>query len=357
MATPLPGTPGDQREDHAQQVADRMAAVYSQAELALIALVAALVRKVAVGIVQPVIAGRQLDRQAQQILDRAVPQIRAAVDSGMRHTAVRALLPSSARPSAVAVDAGRLLATSLDRANDTAIQSLNRVYRQAVRQAIADTRGGAPYSSLSLSRIQAAQKALDDLGDCGITGFVDKTGRRWDLTSYVEMATRTAVSTAWDDLQAEAMARTGLDLVLVATHSTEGSCPHCLPWLGQTLSLAGATAGYPTLAEAKATGFRHPNCRCYWTPLGAGLAADVTNPASLDHAAAVYKASQRQRALERQVRKAGRRAHAAITPQARTAARQDLAKARMASAAHRRLTGLRMTKVGAARREHPFRAH
>jgi predicted DsbA family dithiol-disulfide isomerase len=83
---------------------------------------------------------------------------------------------------------------------------------------------------------------------------------------------------------------------------------------------------------------------------------DVTNPVDLEDAAQVYKASQHQRALERNVRAAGRAAHAAITPQAKTRARRDLAAARAASAAHRQQHHLRMMKVSAQRRERPYGA-
>ena len=118
-----------------------------------------------------------------------------------------------------------------------------------LKRAIRDTRGGAPCSSLSHSRLQAAQKALDDLAAHGITGFTDWAGRNWDLATYVEMATRTAVSNIWDELRAAAMVRSGLDLAVIGTHSTEGSCLHCLPWLGRTISLTGATTGYPTMTK------------------------------------------------------------------------------------------------------------
>jgi hypothetical protein len=229
-------------------------------------------------------------------------------------------------------------------------------YQRAVDRAVASTRGGLPATSLSLSRIQAAQKALDDLASQGITGFVDKAGRRWDLASYVEMATRTAVSNAWDDHQAAALIRAGVDLVLVGTHSTEGSCPRCLPWLGRTLSLAGATADFPTLAEAKAAGFRHPNCRCSWAPIGVGVAAEVASPVEVERAAAVYKASQRQRALERCVRAAHRMTAAAATPAARAKARRELQAAKLAAEQHRRRSGLVMTQASVKRRQHPHRA-
>jgi hypothetical protein len=372
--TSLPKTPGDQREDYAQAVADTVAAVYEQAELVLIATVAGLARRVAAGVLTAPLASRQLARATSAALDTVAVRIRAVLDTAAAATRREA---GSAFPGAahVAAPDWTALAESLDAAGDTAAASardalLSAVaaagqgtgnvftpYQQAVDQAIATTRGGLPGSSLSLSRIQAAQKALDELGEQGITGFTDRTGRHWNLTSYVEMATRTAVSRAWDDLQAAALVRSGLDLVLVYTHSLEGSCPQCLPWLGQTLSLTGATPDRPTLAQAKAAGFRHPNCRCSWAALGAGVAAEVTNPVALDRAAAVYRASQHQRALERRVRAAGRRSHAAITPQARAKARRDLASARSVSEAHRRSSGLRMTQVGVKRREHPFRAH
>ncbi|MGW3196337.1 phage minor capsid protein [Streptomyces sp. NPDC001118] len=371
MATPLPSTPGDDREDHAQATADKAAGIAASVELALIATIAGLARKAAFGAMPPGLAARRLEQTVRVVLASAAPRIRAVAEDGLRDAAARSGSPDGVagdvEPIAQSIDAALVraassaqdaltTATSTTEAPSVAAAALSP-QRQAVEQAIASTRGGAPYSSLSLSRIQAAQKALDDLGEQGITGFVDRAGRRWNLVSYVEMATRTAVSNAWDDLQAAAMARSGLDLVVVSTHSTEGSCRHCLPWLGRTLSLTGATHGVPTLEDAKAAGFRHPNCRCFWTPFGAGLTADVTNPVPLEHAEAAYKASQRQRALERRVREAGRRMSAAITPVARSKARRDLAQARAASEAHRRKTGLRMTRASVRRREHPQRAH
>jgi hypothetical protein len=194
---------------------------------------------------------------------------------------------------------------------------------------------------------------LDELASHGITGFTDKAGRNWDLATYTEMATRTAVSNAWDDMQAAAAIRSGLDLVETGTHSTEGSCPLCVPWLGMTLSLSGTTGGYPTVDEAKAAGWRHPNCRCFWWVIGGGYAVDVTNPVPLEDAAAMYRHSQDQRALERRVRVAGRHAQAAVTPQAKARARRDLTTARAASAAHRQQHQLRIMQVTSKRREAP----
>lgn len=394
MTTPQPQTPGDAREDHAQAVAASVAAIYAQIELVLIGTVASLARKVAAGAMSKAVAVRRLRQTAGTVFAAATPKIRAALDDAVEatseaaHGAITVPLPTAPSAAADTLPYTQPLARSLDDAADKATTALQdtltaaadaadkataelpapgrrtltaaarkpTIFDRAVSGAIGETRGGMPYSSLSLSRIQAAQKALDTLASQGVTGFTDRAGRNWDLASYVEMATRTAVSNAWDDMQAKAMVRSGLDLVFTYTHSTEGSCPRCIPWLGKTLSLTGATRGYPTLDEAKAAGFRHPNCRCTWVAEGSGV-AEVTNPVALGQAATVYKASQEQRALERKVRTAGRRANAAITPHARTKARHELATARAASAEHRRRTGLRMMKVSVKRREHPSRAH
>jgi len=404
---PYPQTPGDAREDHAEQVAAALALIFERIEHALLSTLASLARRVAGGTLLPNVAQRQLQQAIRVIYATATPQIRSVIGRATTDTAraaraaaARDLGPAPFTRPAVAVATApepdlSALAASVEQASETAAgnladglgtvigaaqdvtetapetaaaavpprppgniftpyRSADDAYRRAVQQAIERER---PTGSLTLSRIQAAQTALDDLAEHGITGFTDAAGRNWDLTSYVEMATRTAVSSLWDELQHGAMTRAGIDLAVIGTHSTEGSCPLCIPWLGRTISLTGATKGYPTYAEARAAGWRHPSCRCFTAPEGAGIMPEVTNSVPVDEAGEVYKASQRQRALERNVRRAGRRYSVATTPAARTAARRELYAARVASAQHRKATGLRMTQIGARRREHPFHAH
>ena len=399
MTTPLPQTPGDQREDHAAVTAAAIGDLYANAELVIIAAIAALARKLATGSIGEAAAARQVRRTVTTVLSGIAPSARALLNGAMNQAAAKAAAAvrtpltgphapvpvlNPARPAGNVQTWTQPVAKLLDTAGDTAAQAAedefatvakaiaNAVpntagqlaapvvppvnpYQAAVSRAFGDS-GGWPGSTLSYRRIQAAQAALDDLAQQGITGFTDKAGRNWDLATYVEMATRTATSNAWDDMQAAAAIRSGLDLVETGTYSQEGSCPLCVPWLGKTLSLTGTTTGYPTVDEAKAAGWRHPNCRCFWVPIGAALAMDVTNPVDLEDAAQVYKASQHQRALERDVRAAGRAAHAAVTPQAKTRARRDLAAARAASAAHRQQHQLRMMKVSVQRRERPWGA-
>jgi Phage minor capsid protein 2 len=428
MGVPL-RVDGDEREDAAASIAAAIAAIYATAELALLQVLTSAVRK-ALPLGAVTMAGlSQLRQRVATVLVAAEQRARQVITSAGVPWDYQPVIPVSAttpppavplpaetptpgsgvppepsglpdrgpappssplasepktpadlRPSPeIAAATGQQTAPSIQ---DT-IEALSaRVYRQipdlyqqAIAEAIADTRGGMPQNSLSLSRIQAAQKALDELTDRGITGFTDRTGKRWDLLGYVEMATRTAVSNAYDNLQNAALLRGGHDLIYTLTHSTEGSCPLCIPWLGKLLSLTGQSSGTVTisdaggqpvrvdvsgtLAEARAAGFRHPNCRCSWIPFvnGADLAQSSMFAEPIDLAEATYRASQVQRALERRVRRAEQHAATAMTPAARRRAEADLARARAASAAHRCASGLRMTKVGAHRREHPSDAH
>lgn len=385
-------TPGDRREDHAQHAASLIAAEYANAELIIAAALAYTARKMAAGAMTPQVARRYVRRTVLYAMTGLAPRVQALI-AAVLATAFREALRVHGHPLPPPEPPGpgtreweppftqqretapweRELAERLDKAGDSAGKSaeaeLVRVvkaiaqagtepvnpYQAALGNAVGE-HGGFPGSTLSARRIRAAQSMLDDLAEHGITGFTDKAGRRWDIASYAEMATRTVVSNAWDDMQAKAAARAGIDLADIGTYSQEGSCPACLPWLGRVISLTGETAGYPTLAQAKAAGFRHPSCRCFFVPRGLQSMPEVTNPVDPERAAAAYIASQKQRGLERQVRAAARAYESAVTPKARGDARRDLHAARNASEAHRVKHGVVMMKVSVRRRERPYGA-
>jgi len=117
------------------------------------------------------------------------------------------------------------------------------------------------------TRMQASQQMLNDFAAKGITGFTDKIGRKWELASYVEMATRTASSRAALQGHVDRSMELGQDLMMVSSHAA--TCPICAPWGGQIISISGKTANYPTLDMAQADGLFHPNCKhtlTVWDP-------------------------------------------------------------------------------------------
>lgn len=110
----------------------------------------------------------------------------------------------------------------------------------------------------TMTRLQATQRALDRFADRGITGFVDRSGRRWELESYAEMATRTATGRAQVDATLGRLSANGRDLVIVSNAPEE--CKVCRPWEGKVLSISGADRRYPTVKEATSAGLLHANC-------------------------------------------------------------------------------------------------
>lgn len=166
------------------------------------------------------------------------------------------------------------------------------------------------------TRMQATQRMLNRFADRGVTGFVDKAGRKWDLASYAEMATRTVSGNAMLQGHVDRQLEAGRDLVLVSDHG--GSCPICAPWAGRVLSISGKTPGYTSLANARGAGLFHPNCRHSVT----GYIEGLSKPGkTYPHDPEQYQYEQRQRANERAIRHWKKREVVAITPQAQMQAK------------------------------------
>lgn len=184
----------------------------------------------------------------------------------------------------------------------------------------------------AFTRRQAAQAAWQALIDRGIATFTDRAGRRWRLSSYVEMIARTNVQRAAVQGQTDRLTSTGIDLVIVSDSPRE--CPRCRPWERKVLSLSGRYRGrirvehatrdgeYVTvdvagsLDEARSRGLQHPNC----THSISAYLPGVTRVGRATADPRGYEAKQRQRAIERQIRRWKERAEGALTDQGRKAA-------------------------------------
>ena len=107
--------------------------------------------------------------------------------------------------------------------------------------------------------VKTAQIYRSQLAEHGITGFVDRSGRKWNMAPYTKMVGRTVAMEANVAGTANRYLENGYDLVEVTKHSKP--CDKCKPFEGKILSLTGKTKGYTTLAEARSKGLFHPNCR------------------------------------------------------------------------------------------------
>lgn len=120
----------------------------------------------------------------------------------------------------------------------------------------ASLRGGAlGYEAWTKTR----KTMLDNLAANGITGFVDRAGKRWSLSTYTEMLARTSLMDIHNEAKGREFLDHGEDLVIISSHP--GTCEKCAPWEHKVLSLSGHTKGYPTLGEAETAGLFHPRCR------------------------------------------------------------------------------------------------
>jgi GNAT superfamily N-acetyltransferase len=212
------------------------------------------------------------------------------------------------------------------------VRNVVDAYRQVIAEATAVSVAGG------MTRRQASQHAYQKLVDQGLTSFADKSGRRWRLSSYVEMGVRTVTQRAAVQGQVDRQARLGLPFVIVSDEVQE--CVLCRPFEGRILRhstgpIGAVAATNPTtgelvtvevvasLDEARARGFQHPNCR---HSVRAYLPGVTRRPELPTGDPQGDSARQRQRAIERAIRKYKERNAAALDPVAAAAAR---AKARL----------------------------
>ncbi|MEV5567569.1 phage minor capsid protein [Streptomyces sp. NPDC052196] len=232
-------------------------------------------------------------------------------------------------PNTRAVD--RLAQETVDLVTQTH-RGILRGVEDGYRQVIAEV-SATPLLGIDTRR-QATQRAMERFTDRGLRTFVDKGGRAWQMTSYAEMATRTAVGRAAVEGHGDRLRAAGLDLVIVSNAPHE--CPLCKPFEGKVLSLDGPDGSRTievehatvddelvrvdilgSVDEARRRGFQHPNCR---HSLSAYLPGITRAPVEHSEDPDGYEASQRQRAIERGIRKWKNRAASAVTPEGKRAA-------------------------------------
>lgn len=205
------------------------------------------------------------------------------------------------------IEGQKILDSTLDKiktATKLFTRSSYKVYNRVIRETLVGTLEGKEL------RRASAQKALNRYASRGISTFVDKGGRSWDIASYTEMATRTGLIQTRVQGHVDRIREHGGDLVRVSEHSD--TCPKCEPWQGKILSLSGSTKGYPTLDEAISAGLFHPNCshRIHEYIEGySNTEFEYLMPYDPDR----YENRQKQRYMERQIRKWKRIESVAIT--------------------------------------------
>ncbi|MEU6756965.1 phage minor capsid protein [Streptomyces sp. NPDC046685] len=328
----------------AEDLATEVGQLYQDAEAALLERLAAALeadidsphwarlKLAAVGNLRTAV--EQVAEALQQDTDGAVRRALVEAYSRGRQAAVaeigaldigRELVAREVLPNAPAVDR---LAASMAEDTRPLYQRITRAVVDTYRSIVARVSGTQLLTGMT--RRDASQRALDQFAQRGVTGFVDSAGRRWDMASYAEMAVRSVTARAAIEGHIDALAEIRVGLVIVSDAPLE--CPLCRPWEGEILTL-GTESGPHTmrmqhetedrtvavhvagsLAEARASGLFHPNCR---HSLGAYLPGVTTRPPNHATPGTTYEDTQRQRAIERHIRKWKRVRAAAMDDTAR----------------------------------------
>ena len=165
------------------------------------------------------------------------------------------------------------------------------------------------------SRQRALRNTIRQFNDAGITGFVDRRGRSWTPEAYVNMSMRTTASSVSDEVQTARCKDYGINLIAIDAHS--GARPKCAKDQGKIFDLNN-NSGYTEDLHGKkiryypwnSSSYGEPdgilgiNCGHHKFPFVPGVNVQRYFPTEdLDANNRLYKQTQVQRALERDVRK------------------------------------------------------
>lgn len=164
------------------------------------------------------------------------------------------------------------------------------------------------------SRTEAIRETIAEMSKKGIPAFVDKTGREWSPEAYVDMDIRNTAKNAALAAEFASLDELGQDIILVSSHS--GSRPLCAPYQGKFYSISGKSGTitdakgksytYTPLSETsfgKAAGLFGINCGHRMRGVSDGTFINREKEFDGEETSEEYKKVQRQRELERAVRK------------------------------------------------------
>lgn len=343
------GTPGDLIDDLGHAIAERYRAI----EEALLANLTRLYEQhleAPDDLVQRYRAIQELREQAQNLVNTVPPEALAKL------VTEEAATNASAEISRMLLDfpgyaaRGARQVTRLNQGGGLAVAAVEldlrdnlRALNQRILRLPADAyqRMTSKHIGSLLTGVTTNQalhrRILDEYLADGITGFTDRSGRRWTIGAYSEMATRTAAARAWGDQARYSMQAHGINTFTPVIGNS--ACPNCGQWQGKILTESGATGdvtvkhaitGEPTIihvdatmSEWRASKAGHPNCRCVMVP-GLPGGPDPTKYSTWDE----QKQQDRDklRSLERDVREAKRNGTADEIGEAQAALREHVKK-------------------------------
>ena len=168
-----------------------------------------------------------------------------------------------------------------------------------------------------ITRRQISQKLLDGYAKAGLQSITYKNGAKHSLDTYCEMLGRTMTGRCAVQASLNRFVERGYSLGIISAHFR--SCDLCSPYEGTIVSLDGKDNRYPTIWDAETQGLFHANCKHdvsaffeeFSEPISASLdpaEERLVNEHGYQEAQKLaYKAQEKQRYIERQIRMYKRR--------------------------------------------------
>ena len=263
-------------------------------------------------------AERMLNAAAEDAVRNLDPGLRYLAERGLAETAVKA--NKSKNVKQVVRDFRKQAKDTLNMCNTNMLYKASEKYKGLVGNIAQEAwnilnSGAAGVMSGVEARQQAVRRCIRQLNDKGIPAFVDKRGREWTPEAYVNMAMRNTAKSTAEEVQDARIRDAGCHLIQIDSHS--GARPKCAKDQGKIFDLnngSGYTEDlygkkiryYPwnSSSYGEPDGILGINCRHHKWPFVPGVNVQRHFPTEdMDANDKLYKQTQVQRALEREVRK------------------------------------------------------
>lgn len=184
--------------------------------------------------------------------------------------------------------------------NTSMLQGSQQVYRDILTQSAAKVLTG------NVTLQQALIATAKEWTKLGIPSMVDKGGRTWSTEAYINMVMRTTQKNTATAMQEARLDEYEIDLVEISSHAA--SRPSHIDYQGKIYSRSGGSKTYPSLkdtsygkgADGLVTGI---GCNHIAYPFIAGVSTKRYEPYDKAESLEAYKESQKQRHLEREIRR------------------------------------------------------
>ena len=182
----------------------------------------------------------------------------------------------------------------------TTAEAAQRLFIKVCDNALSQVLTGA------MSPSQAVREAVNELSENGVI-IRYPSGHTDTIETATARAVRTGVSQSSAEIQFARMDEMGVDLVLMSSHL--GSRPEHAVWQGKIFSRSGTSEIYPDFVSStgygSVRGFAGANCGHSASPYFEGMGNPFEQFDSEENKKA-YELQQRQRTLERRIRKTKR---------------------------------------------------